>query len=220
MKLIIFLLSSLLLLNTAYAQNNVYIIHGYGAKVDDHWFDYIEENLQDKNTKVVKIALPNSSNPNLLQWKQTLKNNVAQIDQHTFFVAHSLGCITLLDFLSELDFQQIGGVVCVSGFSNKLAVLPQLDSYIAETNKDFSFKNKILNRKMFISSNDQYVPTDLSISLAEKLEFPYEIIPNAGHFLASDGYREFPQLLDWLQMVIGGVEAVGDSNDSAKNQSR
>ena len=63
-----------------------------------------------------------SSNPNLLQWKQTLKNNVAQIDQHTFFVAHSLGCITLLDFLSELDFQQIGGVVCVSGFSNKLAI--------------------------------------------------------------------------------------------------
>ena len=220
MKLIIFLLSSFLLLNTAYAQNNVYIIHGYGAKVDDHWFNYLEENLQDKNTRVVKIALPNSSNPKLLQWKQTLKNNVAQIDQHTFFVAHSLGCITLLDFLSELDFQQIGGVVCVSGFSNKLAVLPQLDSYIAETNKDFSFKNKILNRKMFISSNDQYVPADLSISLAEKLEFPYEIIPNAGHFLASDGYREFPQLLDWLQMVIGGVEEVGDSNDSAQNQSR
>ena len=74
--------------------------------------------------------------------------------------------------------------------------------------------------RIFISSNDQYVPADLSISLAEKLEFPYEIIPNAGHFLASDGYREFPQLLDWLQMVIGGVEEVGDSNDSAQNQSR
>lgn len=50
------------------------------------------------------------------------------------------------------------------------------------------------------------ISTDLSISLAEKLEFPYEIISNTGHFLASDGYQEFPQLLDWLQMVIGGVE--------------
>ena len=63
------------------------------------------------------------------------------------------------------------------------------------------------------------VPSKTSSS-AEKLEFPYEIIPNAEHFLASDGYREFPQLLDWLQMIIGGVEEVGDSNDSAQNQSR
>ncbi len=41
-----------------------------------------------------------------------------------------------------------------------------------------------------------------------------KLFPMLDIFLASDGYREFPQLLDWLQMVIGGVEAVGDSNDS------
>jgi predicted alpha/beta hydrolase family esterase len=35
--------------------------------------------------------------------------------------------------------------------------------------------------------------------LAQELNFAYTVIPNAGHFLASDGYIEFPQLLDWLR---------------------
>ncbi|NUG80541.1 alpha/beta hydrolase, partial [Acinetobacter bereziniae] len=71
--------------------------------------------------------------------------------------------------------------------------------YILATKKDFSFKNKILHGQMFISDHDQYVPKELSLTLAQELNFAYTVIPNAGHFLASDGYIEFPQLLDWLR---------------------
>lgn len=199
MKFLVMLLYSFLSINTVSAQNNIYIIHGYGANVNDHWFNYIERNLSNKTNHVMKIALPDSSHPELLAWNKTLKDNITRIDKHTFFVAHSLGCITLLDYLAQSNFQQIGGVVCVSGFSEQITALPQLDEYILATNKDFSFKNKILHGQMFISDHDQYVPKELSLALAQELNFAYTVIPNAGHFLASDGYIEFPQLLDWLR---------------------
>ncbi|MBJ9372769.1 MULTISPECIES: RBBP9/YdeN family alpha/beta hydrolase [Acinetobacter] len=199
MRFIIVVFSFFLLTNAAFAQNNIYIIHGYGANVNDHWFGYIERNISDQNNRVIKIALPDSSRPHLLAWNKTLKDNIPRIDKHTFFVAHSLGCITLLDYLAQSNFQQIGGVVCVSGFSERLKALPQLDGYILATKKDFSFKNKILYGQMFISDHDQYVPKELSLALAQELNFAYTVVPNAGHFLASDGYIEFPQLLDWLR---------------------
>ncbi|KAF1026558.1 MAG: putative hydrolase YdeN [Acinetobacter bereziniae] len=201
MKFLVMLLCSFLSINTVSAQNNIYIIHGYGANVNDHWFNYIERNLSNKTNHVMKIALPDSSHPQLLAWNKTLKDNITRIDKHTFFVAHSLGCITLLDYLAQSNFQQIGGVVCVSGFSEQLTTLPQLDGYILATNKDYSFKDKILQGHMFMSDHDQYVQTELSIALAKKLNFTYTVIPNAGHFLASDGYQEFPQLLSWLKHV-------------------
>lgn len=199
MKFFIFILSSFLCVSTSYAQKKIYIIHGYGASINDHWFSYIKKNLESKKKNVTVISLPDSSNPSFFKWKKTIKENVQDIDKNTFFVAHSLGCITLLNFLSESNFQEIGGVVCVSGFSNKLPSLPQLDSYIKESVNDFSFNNKIFKKMIFISSNDSYVPPSLSIELAKKLNSPYLIVPNSGHFLDSDGYKEFPQLLHWLK---------------------
>lgn len=199
MKFIIIVFSYFLLVSMAAAQNNIYIIHGYAANVNDHWFGYIERHISGPNNRVIKIALPDSRHPHLLAWNKALRDNIPRIDKNTFFVAHSLGCITLLDFLAQSKFQQIGGVVCVSGFSDRLTTLPQLDEYILAAKKDFSFKNKIRQGQMFISDHDQYVPAELSLALAQKLNFTYTVIPKAGHFLASDGYIEFPQLLDWLK---------------------
>lgn len=58
-------LAGLLSISTAYSQNTVYVIHGYGATVDNHWFKYIKHNLEDSKTSVTLISLPDSNNLNL-----------------------------------------------------------------------------------------------------------------------------------------------------------
>ncbi len=202
MKYLIPFLAGFLCISTAYSQNTVYVIHGYGATVYNHWFKYIKHNLEDSKTSVTLISLPDSNNPNLEEWKQTIDSAVKNIDDKTYFVAHSLGCITLLDYLSKAEFKEAAGLACVAGFSDRLPAFPQVDSYIDSTKIDFTVNSKFKNKMMFISSNDPSVPPKLSEELAKKLESNYQTIPNAGHFLDREGYGEFPQLLDWLKKTI------------------
>ena len=55
---------------------------------------------------------------------------------------------------------------------------------------------------MYISDNDSYVPSEFSINLAKQLGFTYTIIPNSGHFLAKDGYCEFPELVSLIKQIL------------------
>ena len=52
LKYLVPFLAGLFSISTAYSQNTVYVIHGYGATVDNHWFKYIKHNLEDSKTSV------------------------------------------------------------------------------------------------------------------------------------------------------------------------
>ena len=57
---------------------------------------------------------------------------------------------------------------------------------------------------MYISNNDPHVPTAMSLSLAHRLLNTqiFEVL-QAGHFEKTDGYADFPQLLEVIQRLYG-----------------
>lgn len=180
----------------------IYVIHGYGASIEDHWFQYVKKNLQNKNTTVTLIHLPNSDQPDFMKWQGALSRQISSIDNNTLFIAHSLGCLTVLNFLEHNKIKSVGGLVCVSGFIDCLPSLPELDEYIGHSKKCFLVVNNIGIKHMYISDNDSYVPSEFSINLAKQLGFTYTIIPNSGHFLAKDGYCEFPELVSLIKQIL------------------
>ncbi|QHH98363.1 RBBP9/YdeN family alpha/beta hydrolase [Acinetobacter dispersus] len=183
-------------------QRHIYIVPGYGATVHDHWFESVQRQIQDAHTKVTILSLPDPMQPDVETWQQTLEQNIHVIDRNTYFVAHSLGGITLLNFLSKRNPSQVGGIVLVSGFTETLPALPQLNSYILTSqNLKFNFQN-VVNNHLFISDNDAYVPPELSLKLAKQFKIPYTVVANAGHFLAEDGYSEFTQLVLYLKEIL------------------
>ncbi|MEF9958233.1 MAG: alpha/beta hydrolase [Acinetobacter sp.] len=183
-------------------QKHIYIVHGYGATVHDHWFESVQSRLQNSHTQVKILFLPDSMHPDVKSWQWVLEQNIKTIDENTYFVAHSLGSITLLNFLSKRSPSKVGGVVLISGFTETLPTLPQLDPFILTSqNIKFSFEN-VLHKHLFISDNDAYVSPELSLKLAKQFKIPYTIIPKSGHFLAEDGYSEFPQLVDYLKQIL------------------
>lgn len=180
----------------------IFIVHGYGATAHDHWFESVQRQMQDSHTRVTILQLPNPMQPDVEAWQHVLEQNIKMIDEQTYFVAHSLGGITLLNFLSKRNPPKIGGVILVAGFTETLPTLPQLDSYILKSqNMQINLKNSP-NKHLFISENDEYVPPELSIKLAKKLDIPFTLIPKAGHFLAEDGYTDFPQLARYLKEIL------------------
>ena len=110
--------------NTKKMEKQVYIVHGYGSTPDDHWFKWLKEELKKHKIKAYRIAMPSPDNPNIDDWIATLKKQV-NVTPETVIVEHSLGRITIVDFLLEIK-KEPKGIVLVGGYTKFLLVIDKI----------------------------------------------------------------------------------------------
>ncbi|RDU67697.1 serine hydrolase family protein [Helicobacter didelphidarum] len=193
----------------------VYIVHGFDSSPDKNWFRWLEDKLKKKDISVDILSLPNPQNPNLTKWIATLDSSI-KLGHETYLVGHSLGCITILQYLqskaqktntkaqSMTDKKNIiiGGFVLVSGFYESLSILPQLDSFLKPPLDFTALKALSPNRVVISAKDDMIVPTELSKNLSHKLSAKFIQTQNGGHFMESDGYTEMPLVLESLEAMF------------------
>lgn len=110
--------------NTKKMEKQVYIVHGYGSTPDDHWFKWLKEELKKHKIKAYRIAMPSPDNPNIDDWIAILKKQV-NVTPQTVIVEHSLGRITIVDFLLEIK-KEPKGIVLVGGYTKFLLVIDKI----------------------------------------------------------------------------------------------
>lgn len=181
----------------------VYIIHGYTASPTSHWFPWLKEKIVDDETQVSILQLPNSSNPKKEEWLETLKTEIKNMDTETYFVAHSLGCITLLSYLDRLEpLPNFGGFILVSGFSEYIPTIPSLAPF---TDESVNFKRISAATKSCVvvaAKDDSIVPFQFSQSLSNQLDASFFSMEKGGHFLAEGGFTTFPLVYDTLHQMM------------------
>ncbi|MFW6742802.1 RBBP9/YdeN family alpha/beta hydrolase [Acinetobacter pittii] len=182
--------------------SQIFVLHGYSASIDDHWFLDLKHQIEDEHTTVTLIPFPDSEHPDVDAWQKVLDQQIPKVDENTYFVAHSLGVITLLHFLQKHDYQNIGGMILVSGFSGPISDFSPLDAYITKSKVDTNYFKDIKKKLVYLSDNDDLVPPKLTIELAKEIDAPYITVPNGGHFLGREGYTKFPQLADSLKEML------------------
>ncbi|EOQ62006.1 hypothetical protein F935_02781 [Acinetobacter calcoaceticus ANC 3811] len=180
----------------------IFVLHGYSASIDDHWFLDLKHQIEDEHTTVTLIPFPDSEHPDVEAWQKVLDQQIPTVDEKTYFIAHSLGVITLLHFLQRHDYQNMGGMILVSGFSGFISDSSVLNSYITKSKIDTNYFKSIKKKLVYLSDNDDLVPPKLTIQLAKEIDAPYITVPNGGHFLGREGYTEFPQLVGSLKEML------------------
>ncbi|MCZ8517850.1 MULTISPECIES: RBBP9/YdeN family alpha/beta hydrolase [Paenibacillus] len=181
----------------------VYIIHGYGASPNNHWFPWLKEALLADDHQVSVLDMPNSSDPRKEEWLDTLAKGIKSIDNKTYFVTHSLGSITLLKYLEQLNpLPTFGGFILVSGFAKPLSLFPSINPF---TEKEVDY-NKIIaatnSRAVIAAKDDNIVPFQFSQHLSKQLDASFISVEKGGHFLEDDGYITFPAVYDILNQMI------------------
>ena len=156
--------------------------------------------------QVSVLHLPNSSDPKKEEWLKTLATKIKSLDNNTYFVAHSLGSITLLNYLEQLDpLPGFGGFILVSGFSKPLSSLPSLDPFTVKK-VDYQKIISATNSRAVIAAEDDYiVPFQLSENLSKQLDTTFYPVKKGGHFLEDDGFITFPLAYDILNNMIKTV---------------
>ncbi|RDI44745.1 RBBP9/YdeN family alpha/beta hydrolase [Nocardia mexicana] len=180
----------------------IFIIHGYSADVDAHWFPWLAEQLAAEGHQVSIVELPTPDAPVRREWDARLAAAVGTVDADTLLVTHSLGTITALRHLSGLESDwRLGGFVGVSGFLGRLSVIPEIDNYLADSPDVATLASHIDARTMIYSDNDEVVPPATSRALATLLDAEHIEVPGGGHFLADEGFTELPQALAAVRQI-------------------
>ncbi|WP_322924200.1 RBBP9/YdeN family alpha/beta hydrolase [Paenibacillus campi] len=183
--------------------SKVYIVHGYMATPQHHWFAWLQEQLAQHHIAADILALPNSSAPDVEQWLTYVQQHVTEPNHDTFLVGHSLGCVTILNYLQRIGYAgEVGGAVLVSGFDQSIPNLPALDRFVQEPLHYEQLTERIRQRAVIAAEDDNIVPFEYSVNLAERLQAQLYRVQQGGHFLDVDGYVQFPLVYDLLWRMI------------------
>ncbi|MCS4487169.1 RBBP9/YdeN family alpha/beta hydrolase [Staphylococcus americanisciuri] len=176
---------------------NVYIVHGYQAKSSDHWFPWLKKTLEIEGHDVTVLDLPHTEHPNGDEWIQYMQDNIKNVNKDTIFIAHSLGVITTLKFIQDLDVPKVGSLAMVSGFKgdlqedDRLPTQEVLDSFF-KWELDFNkINNKVIHMFGIAAKDDYVVPIDATRKLCEVLGCKLYEEETGGHFCSVDGYDTF-----------------------------
>jgi predicted alpha/beta hydrolase family esterase len=182
----------------------VYLVHGWeGSSTSQEWFNWLKEELKEKNIKFEALEMPDTNHPRIETWVKHLENNVKELDEETYFIGHSIGCQAILRFLEKLPENiKIKGCVFVAGWFDL-----KEEAYEGEEDKEIAkpwietpinlekVKEHTNNFLAIFSNDDSCVPLSGSKIFKEKLNSKIIIKKNQGHFDEVDGV---PEILDFL----------------------
>ncbi len=175
-------------------KSNVFIIHGTEGNPEENWFPWLKGQLEARGYQVFvpQFPSPPGVTPVLGEWLEVLKNYEEYINEDTIFVGHSLGAMFILNILQRADFKIKLGIL----------VAPAVGYAFGGLDFDWeNIKNKAQHFEVFHSDNDPYVSLENAQKLAQNLGVEVNIIPDAGHFNATAGYLEFPELLKKIDKI-------------------
>ncbi|UXR77676.1 MULTISPECIES: alpha/beta hydrolase [unclassified Staphylococcus] len=176
---------------------NVYIVHGYQANSGDHWFPWLKRTLEIEGHQVTVLDLPNTNRPNGSEWVSYMKEHITEVNNDTIFIAHSLGVVTTLKFIQELDVSKVGSLAMISGFKGDLPqndLLPDQEVLDSFFNWELDYEllhNKVLHMFGVAAKDDYVVPIEATEKLCEALDCKLYELDTGGHFCKEDGYDAF-----------------------------
>lgn len=176
------------------------LIHGWEGYPEEGWRPWLKQNLEEKEFQVIIPAMPDTARPTMDTWVPYLAEIVETPDIHTYFIGHSLGCITILRYVETLKRSQtVGGAVLVAGFAHDL----EYDGYNGELSSFFqtpvNWEEVKTHCDKFIaihSDDDPWVPVKHNEIFKEKLGAEAIVLHHMKHFSGDDGIHELPVALD------------------------
>ncbi len=188
----------------------IYLVHCWDGTSSDGWYPWISEKLNNDNIEVIKFDMPNTANPTIEEWVETLNSKVDMLGNKTYFIGHSIGCQTIMRYLETKEITKIGGILFVAPW---LDLLPQAieddESYNTaqpwlNTPINFDKIKKFTNNITCIFSDDDYfVSLEQEKEFKDKLNSKTIIIKNKGHISQDDNVYELQEILDLSKEMLG-----------------
>ena len=179
--------------------NRVIIVHGWGGSPETDFLPWAREELQKKGYEVITPVMPEKDYPKIEKWIPYLAKVIGEVRETDNLIGHSIGCQTILRYLSKLpEDKKVDRVIFVAGFTSLMGLEPEdikIRDVWLNTPLDFGKVKAHVNKFIAIfSDNDPYVSLEENRKIfEEKLGAEILIEHHKGHF--NDMPQERPDLL-------------------------
>lgn len=173
------------------------IIHAWEEAPNGHWLPWVKEKLESIGWKVDDPQMPNTKNPKLHEWMETLLS--LSPDEDTVLVGHSLSNALIMKYLGRPE-TKVKSVFMVAAWDWLMDDVKKFHETFFENGFVYEIiKKKQIPITIVNSTTDPYIDIERSKGMADKLNAKFVSVENAGHFVARDGYTEFPLLLKLIE---------------------
>ncbi|MFZ2966049.1 MAG: alpha/beta hydrolase [Leuconostoc falkenbergense] len=173
----------------------LFLIDGYGGSPKVNWLDWVGQNLENK-FQINKIFIDKPDVAEVQKFDNALVSQIDEVES-SYFISHSLGCVTLLRYLIKTK-KVPKGIILVSPFDQQVTGFEMFDEFFIHASLELL--NLDSNKSIIFSSmNDPIIPFRYSQKVAERLQIPFILFPTGAHFRASDGVVKFPEILTYIQ---------------------
>ena len=181
----------------------VYVLHGWGFDSSMPWILWLEKELKKKGFEVKSFDMPHTNEPKIEKWVTYLEEQIPpeKIDEHTYFVGHSIGGQTIMRFLEKIHkHKRVGGCVFVAGWFD-LINLNREELEIAHPwiHQEIHFDRVLDHCNNFLalfSDDDPYVHLDEAEKFKERLDAKIIIKKREGHF---ETVEKIPEILNFIK---------------------
>ena len=193
--------------------NKIYIVHCWDGTKEDGWYPWLDKKISNTDNEVIRFNMPDAANPKIEEWVSELNKQVNSLDEHTYFVGHSIGCQTIMRYLEKQNAKKIGGILFVAPWLDLLSeAVSDEESYNTarpwlNTPIDFE-KVKSLTDKItcIFSDNDYFVSLEQEKKFKKLLNAKTIVVKGKGHISAEDGVKKLDEIYNELIEIIRSVK--------------
>lgn len=184
------------------SKENYFLIHGSFGSPFANWLPWLRKQLRNQSREVYTPDFPTGVGyQNYANWSKLLKVylDAGLITENTTIIAHSIAPVFICKFLIE-NKVKVKKLIFVCGFNNYLGIDDDYDNvnrgmYLENLANVKQYCNEII---CFYTENDPYVDYEAEKEFADTIATKQVIVKNGGHLNSENGYREFPELLEFI----------------------
>lgn len=177
-------------------RRSVILVHGLDGSCGADWFPWIHSELSRRQFKVIALKLPSPGAPRLESWISCIASAAKSPNTaHTYFVAHSLGCISVARYIGTLPERvQIGGCVFVAGFSASIGS-NRIEEFTNDPLDGTAVRKHCVNFEVIASRDDPVVTFAKSVEFQKAIGATLTTKRHSGHFDVSFGVTKLREAL-------------------------
>lgn len=170
----------------------VIILHGWPQEISKHWYSWLKQTLDEKGYATLLPELPTmmSKHPDMPTQVKFVEQLITH-NQPVSIIGHSLGAVVALRLAEN---NKLNKLVLVGGFDYDDLTEGLLSFWPNKLDHSRIIANT-QERVVIHSDNDPYTLTEMNAeAMAKRLNATFMLIPNAGHFMETDGWTTLPQV--------------------------
>ena len=173
------------------------ILPGWQGSAADHWQSHWQMHLQPAS----RLSVASWDAPDPVDWQQALSAHLDQLDAPVVLIAHSLGCVNLVNWAAQaspIQRAQIQAALLVAPADVERPNCPAaLQPFAPIARQPLPFPALVIG-----STNDPAASAARVNALAHAWQAPCLILEQVGHINSASGHHRWEQGWQYLDQLL------------------